>query len=45
MNGKSCGGVGIKRLTSVADNSTGKWKGRTLKDLCQLEKIVNGQHN
>ncbi|MBR3889953.1 hypothetical protein IKJ53_05500 [bacterium] len=34
------GGTGIKRLTSVADNSTGKWQGLTLKDLTQLGAIV-----
>lgn len=34
------GGTGIKRLTSVADNSTGKWQGLTLKDLTQLAAIV-----
>lgn len=34
------GGTGIKRLTSVADNSTGKWQGLTLKDLTQLAAMV-----
>lgn len=34
------GGTGIKRLTSVADNSTGKWKGLCVKDLTQLAVIV-----
>lgn len=34
------GGIGIKRLTHCADNSTGKWKGATLKDLKDLEKAV-----
>ena len=38
---ETAGGVGIKRLTSVADNSTGKWKGLSIKNLNQLEKIVN----
>ena len=33
------GGIGIKRLTSVADNSRGLWKGLTLKDLRNIEKI------
>ena len=34
------GGIGIKRLTSVADNSTGKWKGATLKNLKDLHIAV-----
>lgn len=34
------GGIGIKRLTHCADNSTGKWKGATLKDLKDLEKAI-----
>lgn len=37
---ESAGGVGIKRLTSVADNSRGLWKGLTLKDLCKLAEMV-----
>ena len=37
---ENAGGVGIKRLTSVADNSTGKWKGLTLKDLCKLGELI-----
>ena len=36
----ACGGVGIKRLTSVADNSTGKWKGATLKNLVELAEVL-----
>lgn len=35
------GGTGIKRITSVADNSTKKWKGLELKDLCKLAELVN----
>ena len=35
------GGKGIKRITSVADNSTKKWKGLELKDLCKLAEIIN----
>lgn len=35
----SCGGTGIKRLTSVADNSRGLWKGLTIKKLIDLEKV------
>ena len=34
------GGVGIKRITKVADNSTKKWKGLELKDLCKLSTAV-----
>ena len=37
---ESAGGVGIKRLTSVADNSRGLWKGLTLKNLEMLESLV-----
>lgn len=36
---ESAGGVGIKRITSVADNSTGKWKGLTIKDLAELREL------
>lgn len=35
------GGTGIKRLTSVADNSTGKWQGLCLKDLTKLAEILD----
>ena len=38
---ESAGGVGIKRITKVADNSTGKWQGLELRDLCQLAEMVN----
>ena len=34
------GGIGIKRITHCADNSTKKWKGLELKDLEKLEKLV-----
>lgn len=37
---ESTGGVGIKRLTKVADNSTGKWKGSTIKQLTELAEAV-----
>ena len=37
---ESAGGVGIKRLTKMADNSTGKWKGLTIKDLAELESLA-----
>ena len=37
---ESAGGVGIKRLTKVADNSTGKWRGLMLKDLCKLSELI-----
>lgn len=33
-------GIGIKRLTSKANNSTKKWTGLCLKDLRQLKNIV-----
>jgi len=32
----ACGGSGIKRLTTVADNSTGKWQGLQIKKLNEL---------
>lgn len=34
------GGTGIKRLTSVSDNSRGLWQGLTLKDLERLMEII-----
>ena len=37
---ESFGGKGIKRLTTVSDNSTKKWKGLTLKDLQELTNII-----
>ena len=37
---ETAGGVGIKRITKVADNSTGKWKGLTIKDLAELESLA-----
>ena len=38
---ESVGGVGIKRLTSVADNSRGLWKGLTVRNLNQLKSAVS----
>ena len=38
---ESAGGVGIKRLTTVSDNSRKLWKGLTIKNLNQLEKAVS----
>lgn len=35
---ESVGGVGIKRLTTVSDNSRKLWKGQTLK---QLNELIN----
>ena len=32
-----CGGRGIKRLTSLADNSRGLWKGWAIKNLIELQ--------
>lgn len=37
---ESAGGVGIKRLTKVADNSTDKWKGLAIKQLTELVEAV-----
>lgn len=34
-------GIGIKRITSKADNSRGFWKGHCLKDLRQLSILIN----
>ena len=34
-------GIGIKRITSKADNSRGLWKGYCLKDLRQLSILIN----
>ena len=34
------GGIGIKRLTHCADNSTSKWQGYTLRNLKDLEKVI-----
>lgn len=33
-------GIGIKRITSLADNSTKKWQGFCLKDLRQLSSLI-----
>ena len=37
---ESVGGVGIKRLTKCADNSTGKWKGLAIRQLAELVEAV-----
>lgn len=37
---ESVGGIGIKRITHCADNSTKKWKGLELKDLNRLSTLV-----
>ena len=37
---ESVGGVGIKRLTSVADNSRKIWKGLQLRELTKLTSLV-----
>ena len=34
---ESVGGVGIKRLTSVANNKSGKWKGLAIRNLRELK--------
>lgn len=36
---ESFGGKGIKRLTTVSDNSRGLWKGATLKDLRKINQV------
>jgi 5'(3')-deoxyribonucleotidase len=33
-------GIGIKRLTSLADNSTKRWTGLNIKDLNQLSTLL-----
>lgn len=37
---ESVGGVGIKRLTSVANNKSGKWKGLAIRNLKELAGVV-----
>lgn len=37
---ETVGGVGIKRITKCADNSTKKWLGLELKDLCKLSEVL-----
>ena len=37
---ESAGGTGIKRITSVADNSRGLWKGLQIKELAQLKNTI-----
>ena len=37
---ESFGGKGIKRLTTVSDNSRGLWKGQTLKHLKEIAEIL-----
>jgi len=34
-------GIGIKRLTSLANNKSKKWKGLTLKDLRKLNSVLS----
>lgn len=38
---ETIGGTGIKRLTPVADNSRGLWKGLQLKDLQELRLLLS----
>ena len=35
----NCNGIGIKRLTSLANNKSKTWKGLAIKDLRQLEQM------
>ena len=37
---ENAGGTGIKRITSVSDNSRGLWRGLTLADLGRLATLV-----
>ena len=37
---ESVGGVGIKRLTSVANNKSGRWKGLAIRNLKELAGVV-----
>ena len=37
---EQAGGIGIKRLTTVADNSTGKWKGLAIRQLGELKGAI-----
>lgn len=37
---ETVGGVGIKRLTKVADNSTGKWQGLAIRQLAELRGVL-----
>lgn len=37
---KQLNGIGIKRITSKADNSTKKWQGYCLRDLRQLYSLI-----
>lgn len=39
---EQAGGTGIKRLTSVADNSRKLWRGLELKELVQLKGMLEG---
>lgn len=36
----NCNGIGIKRLTSLADNSTKQWKGLAIKSLRELITLL-----
>lgn len=38
---KNLNGIGIKRLTSLANNKSKKWKGLTLKDLRKLNSMLS----
>lgn len=37
---EKCGGIGVKRLTAVADNSTGKWQGLAIKSLNKVAEVL-----
>lgn len=38
---ESFGGKGIKRLTTISDNSRGLWKGATIKHLKELAQLID----
>lgn len=38
---ETVGGVGIKRLTSIANNKSGKWKGLAIRQLTELAGAVS----
>lgn len=37
---EQAGGIGVKRLTSIADNSRKLWKGKQIKELTQILNLV-----
>ena len=37
---KNCNGIGIKRLTSLANNKSKRWKGICVKDLSSISDVI-----